>query len=199
MTEYRELEPKRTPITYDEICNALLLCWEVTDTVPTRRACRLAAAQIAIESGLKSCWNYNVSGIKAKPNNGRTHWQYFTTTERLSAEAVLYAQRWPGIEICGQVEGLTLVKVHPKHPYCCFRAFESLAEAMRDHLLTLQTKFPDGFKGLLTGDPKAFAHGLKVNRYYTAVEAVYAGGLEYRMREALREVPDGDAVWGDVT
>lgn len=196
----RELDPKRTPITYNEICNALLLCWEVTGTVPTRRACRLAAAQIAIESGLKSCWNYNISGIKTKPNNGRTHWQFFSTTERFTEEQLIYAQRLsPGIEIVGPSEGKTLVKVHPKHPYCCFRAFESLSEAMRDHLLTLQAKFPDGFNGLLTGDPAQFAHGLKKNRYYTAIERVYSSGLSWRLQQVLREVPDTDLVWGDTT
>jgi hypothetical protein len=198
-TTYRELEPKRTPINYDDICNALLLCWDVTDVNPTRKACRLAAAQIAIESGLSSCWNYNVSGIKAKPNNGKTHWQYFTTTERFTEEQLAYAQRLaPGIEVVGPSEGLTLVKVHPKHPYCCFRAFETFPEAMKDHLLTLQVKFPDGFRGLMTGDPAAFAHGLKANRYYTAVEHVYKEGLEWRLRQVLRDVPDSDLVWGDV-
>lgn len=199
MTEYRELPAKRTPLTYDDICNALVRCWEITDANQTRKACRLAAAQIAIESGLASCWNFNISGIKSKPNNGKTHWQFFTTTERFNDAQLAEAQRrGPGIEIVGPSEGLTLVKVHPRHPYCCFRAFESLEAAVLDHLLTLQLKFPAGFKGLMSGDAAAFAHGLKISGYYTATEHAYAAGLEYRLREALREVPDGDAIWGDV-
>jgi hypothetical protein len=199
---FRELPPKLTPLTYASVINALLLAWEVTGVNPTRAAVRLATAQIAIESGLTSCQNFNISGIKSRPNNGKTCWQYFATTERFDAAQLAEAQRvGPGLVdvINPNDNGLIRVRVRPKHPYCCFRALEGLDDAMRDHLLTLRDKFPRAWAALQTGDPAQFAHGLKVDRYYTATETAYEQGLEWRLKQELAAVPDSALVWGDVT
>jgi len=178
----------------------MLLVWEQTGTNPERKTCRLAAAQIAIESGLSSCLNYNISGIKARPNNGKTHWQYFKTTERFSPVQVVAAEKLgPGlVEVIGNDGDKIKVWIKPKHPYCCFRAFETLNDAMLDHLLTLKNKFPNGWLGLLTGDAGKFAHGLKIDGYYTAKESDYDSGLEWRLKQELASVSDEHLVWGDV-
>lgn len=204
--DYRELPPKRTPLDYRGVVNALLLAWDATGAQPSRAAVKLAAAQIAIETGMASCMNFNISGIKSRPNNGRTHWQYFTTTENLTALQVEECKRRnpPGaapVLVIGPVPGkpaLTKVKVFPKHPYCCFRAFEALDAAMTDHLATLRKTFSHGLEGLLTGDPARFAHGLKCDGYYTALESEYAAGLRWRLAELAAKLPDTDIVWGDV-
>jgi hypothetical protein len=199
----RRLEPKRTPLEYPGIINALLLAWEGT---PTRSAVRLAAAQIAIESGLNSCMNFNISGIKAK-QNGATCWQYFSTTEYYTPEQLKDAQAkaipFPNsLKIIGQSGTKTKVTLYPDHPACCFRAFESLAEAMADHLAFLRLKFPEGLKGLIEGDAQKFAVGLTYGvhgAYFTAPLGEYVAGLKYRYAECLRKVPDSHLVWGDVT
>lgn len=200
MTALRELPPLRTPINYPAVINSLLLTWEVTGLSPTKAACRLAAAQIAIESGLSSCWNYNLSGIKSHPNNGKTCWQYFATHELFTEAQVAYAEKvGPGlIQRVGPKGGKIDIIVHPKHPFCCFRAFESLNDAMSDHLLTLQSRFHLGWEALLTGDPEAFAHGLRQGGYYTALETEYHAGLDWRIAQEIKSVPDDDLVWGDV-
>ena len=94
--------------------------------------------------------------------------------------------------------GLHNVYLIPRHPWCCFRAFASLDLAMADHLATMQRKFPAGWAGLLTGDPAAFAHGLRQGGYYTATETSYAGGLQWRYAQELKAVPDDNIVWGDI-
>ena len=205
--EWRELSPRRTPLDYPSVVNALLLAWGPTGAEPSRAAVRLAAAQIAVETGLANCMNFNISGIKSRPNNGRSHWQYFATTEIFTADQVreCLERNPPGtapVLLLGPVLGkqpLTKVKVFPKHPYCCFRAFETLDAAMADHLATMRKTFAHGLEGLLTGDPVRFARGLKRDGYYTAPESEYAAGLTWRLRELAGKVTDGSPVWGDVT
>jgi hypothetical protein len=205
MVDLRELEPNRTPITYPAIVNAVILA---SDGGLCRAAVRLTAAQIAIESGLASCFNFNISGIKARPNNGRTCWQYFSTTERFNAAqlkvaiAAAGAAGAPAPKVVGEVDGLTKVVLYPKHPYCCFRAFQSLDDAMADHLCTIREDFAPAWDALLHDPtPKAYAEGLRHGRrgaYYTATLADYTAGLAYRLRELATKVTDSDVVWGDL-
>ena len=146
--------------------------------------------------------NYCISGIKTKPNNGRTCWQYFTTTERFNAAQIAYAQKLgPGLVTVIESPSATRkgkVRIAPKHPYCCFRAYESLQDAMQDHLETLRRTFPHAWAALLTGDVDAFAHGLKLDGYYTADEDDYEAMLKSQLREVMRKIDDSNIVWGDV-
>lgn len=202
MQELRELAPKLTPITYETLANATLLALDAMGVMPTRATTRLNVAQCAGESGLNTCYNYCISGIKAKPNNGRTCWQYFATTERFSAAQIAYAQKLgPGLVTVLEAPTATRkgkVRIAPKHPYCCFRAYESLQDAMQDHLETLRRTFPRAWAALLTGDVDAFAHGLKLDGYYTADEDDYEAMLKSRLREEMRKIDDSNIVWGDV-
>jgi hypothetical protein len=201
----RELELKRTPLDYPSIAEALISAWTADSAFDnkypiSRRAIRLASAQIAIESGLSSCWNYNLSGMKTSPNNkGGYSWQFFRTRERFNDVQYAAAKAAGPLQDAGTDAGLHNVYLLPKHPWCCFRAFESLQEAMTDHLATLVRKFPLGWAGLLTGDAAAFAHGLRQNGYYTATEKSYAGGLEWRYAQELKAAPeDSNLIWGDL-
>lgn len=192
-----ELPSIVTPITYESVINALLLAWP-NDVDITRAAVRLAAAQIAIESGLSSCRSYNVSGIKARAG-GSYDWQYFSTKEYYTDGQLADAKSKGPLDVLGvQPDGRTKVMLHPKHPYCCFRAFCDLQTAMADHLATLRTKFPHGWAGMLTGDANNFAIGLHADRYFTAPEKSYADGLRWRWAQEVKAVPDTDLVWGDV-
>jgi hypothetical protein len=149
---------------------------------------------------MTSCMNYNISGIKARAGSTKYDWQYFATHELFTEVQVAAAEHLgPGlVRRVGPKGGKIDVVIIPKHPYCCFRAFATLDAAMADHLATLAGTFPTGYAGLLTGDPDAFAHGLKAGRYYTALESEYAAGLKWRLREIAGKVPDTHLVWGDV-
>jgi hypothetical protein len=198
-----ELPPLRTPLTYPAIANGLLVAFSALDNmlVVNRRMVRVASCQIAIETGLSSCMNWNLSGMKTSPNNkGGYDWQYFKTRERFTDAQLAAAKQLGPVEDSGTIEaGLHSIYLLPKHPWCCFRAFESLDVAMLDHLATLRRKFPRGWAGLITGDVEAFAHGLKQDGYYTATEASYAGGIAWRYAQEFKAVPEDDPVWGDVT
>jgi hypothetical protein len=193
-----EIESTVTPLTYASVINALLLAWEQTGTQPTREVVYLASAQIGIETGMGSCRSYNLSGMKTKPNSTNYCWQYFDTREILSGEQVATAQRLGSVTILGAKGKGIEVMLHAPHPWACFRAFETLQAAALDHLFTLKAKFPNGWAGLLTGDPAHFAHGLRADGYYTALESEYAAGLQYRLKEAKIKCLPFDGVWGDV-
>jgi hypothetical protein len=170
----------------------------------TRAAVRLVVAQFAVESGMRSCFNYNVSGIKTRPYSTKYDWQFFTTTERFDDARLKEAQRLGPllVHFVARDEKMTTVRLLPKHPWCCFRAFQSLQAAVDDHCVTIRETFgkrePKSLDALLTGDPLAYAHALRVNGYYTAKEDKYVAALQTRLAECAKAVPEDHLVWGDV-
>jgi hypothetical protein len=210
---YREVTPKTTPLDYLVVVNAVLVAGAKSELNFSRAAAKLLSAQIAIETGLRSCPNYCIAGEKAKPNNGLTNWQYFATRENFDAATLARAKQLaieasaPTPKVLGTVERkggkapLTSVMLYPKHPWCCFVAFGSLDEAVAHHLNMLRDKFAPGLEGLLTGDAEKFASGLqhgKFGAYFTALRAEYVAGLKYRVHELESKVPETALVWGDV-
>jgi hypothetical protein len=199
-----ELVPKRTPLEYAALCNAALLALDCMKVRVTQSAVRLVVAQFALESGMRTCFNYNVSGIKTKRGSAKYDWQYFTTTERLEDAQVKLAQSLAPecVHIIAREGKMTTVRLTPKHPWCCFRAFQSLQAAVDDHCVTLRDTFgkhePKALDALLTGNPSDYAHALRVNGYYTAKEGAYAAALRTRLAECTAAVPDDHLVWGDV-
>lgn len=184
-----------TKVTFPVVINALLYAWP---TDPTRAAVSLAAAQVAVETGLDTCRDFNISGIKARPG-GSYDWQFFDTTEYYTPAQLAEAQRRGPLTILFKnTDGRTKVMLHPEHPYCAFRAFHDMQTAVADHLATLQSKFPHGWAGLLTGSPESFAAGLHADHYYTAPESEYAKALRFRLGQERNEIKSDWIGWGDV-
>lgn len=203
-----ELPFKQFKLTWQGLINAVLLGWEITGTKTSRAPVRLAVAQMMIETGGWSP-NFCLSGMKTHAGDPLHCWQYFKTTEYYWPAQLADAQaKGPGlVQILQQCsDGRTKVALLPRHPYCCFRAFEGDPNdssfippaAVTDHLLTLQHRFPHGWSGLLTGDPRAFAEGLHSDHYYTATERQYENGIDIRLQQELTAVTDNNLVWGDV-
>jgi hypothetical protein len=156
-----ELAPRRTPLSIESVANALIVA---SDGGIPRAGVRVVTAQIGVETGgYAGCLNFNLAGAKTNPNNGRTCWQFFATTERFTAAELARAQQAAvgtgAVRIDGEVSGMTKVTLFPKHPWCCFRAFETLEAAITDHLTMLRDKFPCGYAALV-GSPAAFEAGL---------------------------------------
>jgi hypothetical protein len=210
-----EIPANRTPLTYTDMANSLLLAWEITGTQPTRAVVRLACSQLGIETGGGSgTMGFNISGIKGRAG-GKYCWQYFTTTEYFTLQQLTQAYKdSPSPSLITQdgldAQGRMKVHIYPKHPYCCFRAYPCLSSpeavtnrdriqsAIVDHLLTMQLQFPHGFAGLLTGNHVSFAHGLSADHWFTAPEKAYSDGLVWRGRQVADALPDSWPGWGDV-
>ena len=190
-----------TRITFPVILNALLAAWP-TDPVhaPTRASVSLAADQMAVETGLDTCRDFNVSGIKARVG-GSYDWQFFDTTEYYTPAQLADAKtKGPLTVLSLQTDGRTKVMLHPQHPYCAFRAFADMQSAVTDHIATLQHNFPHAWEALQTGNPERFASGLHEDHYYTAPESEYAKALRFRDRQqkAIMRKYQGPDLWGDV-
>jgi hypothetical protein len=202
MTDFCELAPKATPLDYPTVVNAVLVSGAELDLNFSRAAAKVATAQIALETGMRTCPNYCIAGEKARPNNGLTHWQYFATRENLSAAKLAQAMGLGPLKVLGETKpGVTSVMLYPKHPWCCFVAFESLDQAMRHHFEMLAVKFALALSALKTGDPVIYAKALrkgKYGAYYTALESEYVNALKIRMRELETKCPPDHLVWGDV-
>jgi hypothetical protein len=209
----RKLDVIWRPVDYQTLINGAILALDAmidmypNESIPISRDClRLGCAQMAIECGLVNgkgySPNYCLSGMKTSPNNvGGYSWQYFRTRELYTAGQLADAISRGPVQKIGPVKGkpnLTEVMLLPEHPYCCFRAFETLEDAMLDHFTTIRRKWPKAFVELLAGSADNYAHELKAGGYYTALESQYAGGLKWRLNEEARLVLESNVVWGDI-
>lgn len=194
------LPPVKTPLTRDAIVNATLIAWPDPAT-PTRAAVELVASQIDLETGLKSCYCFNLGNIKGNPTDPtRCHTSY-PCGEELRAD--LYQKNCPkaGSRIVRTYDRngvpYVSVKLDASHPWSVFRAYRSLSEAMVDHLAFIFAR-PAVWATLATGDAAKFAAALKKAGYYTADEKRYARILVERRALLRRPGQVRDITWGDV-
>jgi peptidoglycan hydrolase-like protein with peptidoglycan-binding domain len=103
---------------------------------------------------MTECRNWNLGNVKAAIG-GSVDWCVFKTWE--------------------VVHGVK------KDEVLAFRSFASLEEGAAFYIGFLAAHEPDAWPAVLSGDPDAFAHGLKLDRYYTADEAEYAAGVRSRL------------------
>lgn len=197
----RELPSVATPVTLPELANATLLVWDCSGESPSRRAAELFLAHVVHECGLEKCRCFNLGGTKASAG-GRYNWQYFTTREvvpvsEVETELALGAKlevlkkyQRNGVEVAS-------VFVHPRHRWCCFRAYESLDEASRDQVKLIHAR-PAAWAALQTGEPIAYAGALRAAKYFTADPAEYATSLARQLNSVRTQLRDWDG-WGDVT
>ena len=92
------------------------------------------------------------------------------------------------------------------HDYCIFRcneligghilwvdgqfaAFPDLDSGAADYLVGLRGRFRAAWPAVLAGDPSAFCHALKLQRYYTADEATYTAGVVRCFRQLDASLP----------
>jgi hypothetical protein len=149
---------------------------------------------------------YNMAGAKSHPNNGKNHWQFFSTREVFTqaelARCMAIAVDAGAVTIVGKsADGRTDVMLHPKHPWCCFKAFETLSEAVAEQIAFLQEKFPAAWQVLVAGGmPEEYASALRHGvhgAYFTCLESDYASALHRRLKEVKAATQDA-ALWGDV-
>ena len=81
------------------------------------------------------------------------------------------------------------------HPQCRFRAYANVVDGIYEYLdFIWREKYRDAREALLTGDPHAYVHALKLKGYFTADETVYGRAVtsihaEFVARLAGRPAP----------
>ena len=162
-------------------------------SVPRRGAVCTLVAQWALETGGgRACQANNIGNFKANPS-GPYDYCYFTTTERVSVASAKAEIAQHGDSLCSwdglvHLDGLVTLVVRPRHPWCCFRAYATLAAGCEDYLHSMYTRFAPAWNAAYDGDPAAFARALGALGYYTSDRDAYAAGCQ-RWFQTLMAVP----------
>jgi len=154
-----ELQDKLTILNKEELLHSVAKGYKIlTGNIPSKNTICVLLAQIQLETGMKSCHNFNLGNIKST-NSDNYDYSFFRCNEIINGKVVWF---------------------DPPHPACRFRAFSTLDEGTLAHLTFLKNRYKKGsgvFEAIEAGDPSAFSHALKMNRYYTADEALYTRGV----------------------
>ena len=173
----------RTPTTPQDVYAALIKAWRAQlGTEPKRESLLVLLAQWAHETGTgRATWCYNLGNVKAKPGGARDY-TFFTCGEELTREQAQALLKDARVSVVKEYSrgGTTMVSVRivPDHPACCFRAFRTLDDGAADFLELLRKRFASAWPAVEDGDPAAFAHLLRLARYYTASVESYTRALK---------------------
>jgi hypothetical protein len=175
------LVAEKTPATVQEIFTALWRAWvQIFGTTPRVESILILLAQWAFETGYgKAMRCFNFGNVKSTPTDGFDYC-YFACNEILTkAQALAYVAKNPETAKITKVrdDGKVVIWFYPDHPGCRFRAFHSIFEGAIDHLSIVSKKFSKSWPAVLAGDPKQYAHMLKMQKYYTGDESVYTSSL----------------------
>lgn len=158
-----------TPISPGALYTALQDVWSaVVGGSPTRAALLVLLAQVAEETGWRSCHAWNLGNVKHVPGDGHDYVQ-FRCNEIINGKEVWF---------------------DPPHPATSFRWFATLEDGCVDYLGILHKHFAPAWPAVLAGDPTAFVHALKVAGYFTADEALYRASVVALDAQLAREIPD---------
>lgn len=176
-----ELFAQKTPIPTEEVLKGLYDAWyHVFGNYPKKESVLVLASQWALETGWgKSMWNYNLGNVKSTEKDGRNYC-YFACNEILKTSvAEGYVKKNPDTAKITKYRdnGTAIIWFYPKHSGCRFRAFHNLLEGCIDYIGVLNQKFNRSWPAVLAGDPKQFAHLLKLQGYYTADESEYTNTI----------------------
>lgn len=174
----QKLTATATQVMAEDLAGALRAAWrDLWGEDPQRKSICVLLAQWALETGHgKKCFNYNIGNVKSNPGDGFDY-TFFPCGERLREDD---AERYlgdPRVSVAWRKDGWVSLTFQPEHPVCRFRAFTSLAEGARAHLVLLRNRFSSAWPAVINGNPREFAHLLKLSGYYTADETPYANTL----------------------
>ena len=185
-------DPVRTTPTLEAYVGAVARAWPAVEpSAPcSREACAVLWAQYMIETGGRACWNWNIGNAKASDLGRPWHalrgvWEGVSAAEAARLVAAGEAVYDGNAAHQRAVAPRTAVVFEPPHPATRFRAFDSLDEAMGEHLSLLRRRFARGWPGVLAGDVVAFARGLRAQGYFTASAEAYAAGMRAPFAAAL--------------
>lgn len=184
-----------TPVTAEDLADAFRAAWrELWNSELKSESLCVLLAQWALETGRgKKCFNYNLGNVKSVPGDGFDY-TFFRCGETLAEKAAAKYLGDSRVSVVSRSGGLVNLIFEPEHPVCRFRAFSTLADGTRAYLSLLRGRFSSAWPAVLEGDPRQFAHLLKLARYYTADEASYARSLESLFQEFMSKTEPPSAI-----
>lgn len=185
---------KRTVVSMRDYARAVIKAWKTRrPMLPKKASVAVLWAQYMIETGGRDIWNWNVGNKKHVQGDGHDYHELVGTWECLApAYAATLIQQGLAkpdtneshLKACPK--GKMCVIFMPPHPATRFVAYESLDEAMLDHLVFLEKRYGAAWFEVEEGNPDDFAHALKAGRdgiegtsddYFTASAEAYADGM----------------------
>jgi hypothetical protein len=178
-----KLPDYKTTLVKEDLAKSVWAAWvHLFGGNPKKESIWVLLAQIQLETGLKYCHNFNLGNVKSVEGDGHDY-QFFGCGEELPLSVAQHAVHdSPLVKVVrtymsGKTQ-MASVWIEPEHPWCRFRAFNSLLEGSVDYVKLLNKRFQKSWPAVIAGDPVLFAHLLKVQGYYTADELVYATSVK---------------------
>lgn len=117
----------------------------------------IIAAQAKLETGLRSCHNWNTGNIHATKGGQNNFWK-----GKVSA--------WDDPQMRPDGSYFT-------HKWRLWRAYDNVEEGLGDHLLFLIKRFPKAVEFAKAGDAVGFTKALRESGYFTAPLSQYTKGM----------------------
>lgn len=165
----------KTTYNQQQVIQAFVTAWfKQFNEIPKKESIGVLFSQNAIETGgTVSMWNNNVGNVKFVPNQNQD--------ADNGKEYMMLTNVW---EMIGGVKKY----YQPPDPATWFRSFPSLADGIAEHLDFLKNhRYKSSWSAVESGNPGAFAHLLKINKYYTADEADYVKGMNYFFKKYMAD------------
>ena len=179
-----ELAAAKTPVTRPELLLALWQAWyQIFGTEAKHESICVMGGQWALEDAWgRSMWDFNLGNVKSVDGDGHDY-QFFGCGEELPLSVAQHAVHdSPLVKVVRQYSvnnvPMASVWISPKHPWCRFRAFNSLLEGAVNYVKLLNKRFQMAWPAVIAGDPALFSHYLKLQHYYTAPESQYTSTIE---------------------
>lgn len=183
------VEPKLTPLTFAEACEAMRFALTDNGRKPSDEVLALALAKSALETGRwKAIWNGNFGNIKA----GESYVGMYTCivlNEVLQGKVVWFA---PEGRMAGG-RGSPVVAEHyavpPGHPQTRMRAYANQYDGAQSYVeFVAGGRYKAAWARLLAGDAAGYSRALKAAGYYTADEPTYTKAVVSLHTDMLRAV-----------
>lgn len=179
-----ELDANKTPVTKQDLILGLWQAWyQIFNEEPKHEAVCVLGGQWALETGWgKSMWDFNLGNVKSVEGDGHDY-QFFGCGEELPLSVAQHAVHdSPLVKVVRTYANgntpMASVWIDPKHPWCRFRAFNSLLEGAVDYVKLLNKRFQMAWPAVIAGDPALFSHYLHQQHYYTADETQYTNSIK---------------------
>ena len=189
-----ELVDVLTPVTRTDLLKGLVEAWgHLFGVAAKKESICILGSQWCLETGNgKSMHCFNLGNVKSSEGDGHD-FTFFGCGEELSLGVAQHAVQSSSLVTIKRIyqvgsTQMASVWVEPKHPWCRFRAFQSINEGAIDYINLLVKRFQRAWPSVLSGDPALFSHYLHEQHYYTADEGSYTAGL-VSLYHTLGQIP----------